>query len=121
METPVQTANRLLQAIAMLTEQEGMYLHAGYFDLAVTARRRATPLVERMVELARASGLAELQPRVDELLRDSEKNATLLCQRMAEVKDELRRIREARQRVAQIAPAYTRPSGEPAARFAAAG
>src|SRR5882672_8490972 len=121
METPVQTADRLLTALEDLTEQEGMYLRGGYYDVAAETRQRAEPLVRQLTSLAGANGVDELRPRVAAMLTRSDRHAAFLREKLAELGVQMRHTDQARHRVARVAPAYSRPPGAALPRFQAAG
>ncbi len=121
METPVQMAARLLTALDELTEQEGMYLRGGYYDLAVETRQRAEPLVRRLTGMAGLPALGELRSQVAAVLEHSERHAAFLREKLEELGAEIRRIDQARHRVAQVAPAYSRSPGAGTPHFQAAG
>ena len=121
METPAQTAARLLGALRELTAQEGMYLRGGYYDLAVDIRRRAAPLVQQLSALAGQPDVQSVQPEVRALVELGEAHAAFLRGKMAELGAEIRRTDQARQRLAQVVPAYAPPAGAALTRFEAAG
>ena len=121
METPAQTAARLLGALQELTEQEGMYLRGGYYDLAGDIRRRTAPLVQQLVALADQPGVQDFQAEVRTLVEQSERHSGFLREKMVELGAEIRRTDQARLRTAQVAPAYTHPAGAAVTRFEAAG
>ena len=121
METPVQMAARLLAALDELTEQEGMYLRGGYYDLAVETRQRAEPLVRQLTGMAGLPGMGGLRPQLTVVLEHSERHAAFLRGKLEELGAEIRRIDQARHRVAQIAPAYSHSPVVVAPHFQAAG
>ena len=121
METPAQTATRLLGALQELTGQEGMYLRGGYYDLAADVRRRTAPLVEQLAALAGQPGLPDVRAEVRALVELSERHAAFMREKMSELGAEIRRTDQARQRVAQVVPAYGQPAAPAPKRFAAAG
>ena len=121
METPGQTAARLLASLEELIEQEGMYLRGGFYDLAVETRERAAPFVQRLCATANLPDVAEHRPRIEALIRRSAGHATFLQEKIEELGVEIRRTDQARFRAVQMAPAYARASGTAAPRFQAAG
>lgn len=121
METPLQEATRLLSALDELVDQEGMYLRGGYYDLAVETRDRADPLVRRLVQLDGPPELMVLRPQLEAVLAKSTVHATLLQQKMSELRAEIQRTEQARHRNAQMRPAYGRNPALAAPRFQAAG
>ena len=120
METPLQMAARLLTALDEMTEQEGMYLRGGYYDLAVEIRQRAEPLVRQLAGMAGLPGVGDLRRQVAAVLAHSERHAAFLREKLEELGAEIRRIDQARHRVAQVAPAYTRSPGAGTQHFQAA-
>lgn len=121
METAVETATRLLSALGELVDQEGMYLRGGYYDLAREVRQRAAPVVQSLTGLAGQPGVGALEPQIMAVVRRGEDHAGFLREKLVELSDEIRRTDRARQRTAQVAPAYKQTSGAAAARFRAAG
>ena len=121
METPLTKATRLLAALSDLVDQEDMYLHGGYYDLAVEIRQRSAPLVQQLVEVAGETGVARLGPQVTALVQRSDRHAAFLQEKLQEMGQEIRRTDRARQRTASIAPVYKQAGTEVANRFRAAG
>lgn len=121
METTVQCVARLLTALDELTEQEGMYLRGGFYDLAVETRQRAEPLVRLIASSASLPDIGELRPQVAAVLAHSEQHAAFLRGKLEELGAEIRRIDQARHRIAQVAPAYSHSPGVETPRFQAAG
>jgi hypothetical protein len=106
METPVQTAVRLLSALEDMAAQESNLLRTLDFVDAVEIQERAAPLVQKLVELAHHPEVAALQSRVGALLTRRNQNRHFLDAHLAQLQSELRRIDEARVRLAGLAPAY---------------
>lgn len=121
METPAQTAARLLASLDELTGQEGIYLRGGYYDLAVETRRRAAPLVRLLNDMAGQPGLEELRSPVTALLEQSERHAAFLREKLEALGAEIRRIDRARYRLAQVAPVYAQSLAGEIPNFQAAG
>jgi len=124
MEAPRETAARLLAALDMLVEQEGMYLRGGYYDLSVETRQRAEPIVQHLATLAADPALAdEFRPRITAITERSAIHAEFLRGKLVDLATEIRGNDQARQRVAQVAPAYApaAPRMGVAPRFLAAG
>ena len=124
MEVPRETVARLLAALDTLVEQEGMYLRGGYYDLSAETRQRADPLVQRLVALAADPAVAdEFRPRVTAVLERSAGHAEFLRGKLEDLAAEIRGTDQARQRAAQIAPAYAPalPRAAVISRFQAAG
>lgn len=121
METPNQLAVRLFTALDELVAREGRYLRGGFYELALENRQRASPLVQRLVTLAGAPGLADFRPRVAAVLERSDCHAEYLQGKLTEVVAEIRRTDRARHRTAQIAPLYADAPRRTAPRFQAAG
>ncbi|HVU15763.1 MAG TPA: hypothetical protein VHD32_02475 [Candidatus Didemnitutus sp.] len=116
METPVQTALRLLAALEEFAAQEGNLLRSLDIVEAVAIQERAAPLVQALGDLAKHPEVAALRPRVGELLARREQNRHFLDTQLERLQSELRRVDEARQRLAGLAPAY-RMSTPPVPRF----
>jgi hypothetical protein len=106
MESPLQTATRLLSALEDLAAQETGLLRTLDIVEAVSVQERAAPLVQRLGELAQYAEVAILRPRVGELLARREQNRYFLDAQLERLQVELRRVEEARQRLAIIAPVY---------------
>jgi hypothetical protein len=115
METPRQTATRLLAALEDFAEQESVLLRSLAFNAAAALQQRAGPLVERLGRLATDPEVTALRPRVAALLTRREQNARLLEAQRARLESELRRLDEARARLARVAPVYLPAGGAPAA------
>lgn len=111
METPVETATRLLVALDDLALQEGALLRSLDVVEAVQVAERAAPLVEKLCALSNDPGLTQLRPRIMDLVQQRRCNATLLDAHLARLQSELRRIDEARTRLARVAPVYGSESG----------
>ncbi|MBI5423556.1 MAG: hypothetical protein HZA32_05675 [Opitutae bacterium] len=107
METPLQTAQRLLTALEDLASQESVLLRSLDLVEAVQISERAAPLVEKLCTLAVDPTVALLRPRVEELVAQRRRNAVLLDSHLARLQGELRRIDEARSRLARVAPVYS--------------
>lgn len=109
METPLQTAVRLLGALDELVAQEARLLRTMDFVEAVEVQERAAPLVERLCALAPDPAVAGLRPRVTALLERREQNYHFLDIQLTRLQGELRRVNEARGRLNRVAPAYGGP------------
>lgn len=112
METPLQTASRLLTALVELVGQAGVCIRTMDFVEAVEIQERAAPLVERLCDLADHPEVQALRPRVIGLLERYEQNHHFLDTQLARLQEELGRINGARGRLRRMAPAYAR--GNPA-------
>jgi len=121
MEAPVTRATRLLTAVELLLEQEGMYRRSGLADLMLATRQRAEPLVQQLALLAGAYGVTGLDDRVRLLLERNDEHARWLQIKMAELGAEIQRLEGARQRAAQLMPAYAGLNSRLESRFQAAG
>lgn len=106
METPLQTAQRLLSALEDFASQEAVLLRSLDLVEAVQISERAAPLVEKLCSLAIDPGVSSLRPRVEELVAQRRRNAVLLDAHLARLQGELRRIDEARLRLSRVAPVY---------------
>lgn len=121
METPLQQATRLLAALDQLIEQEGMYLRGGYYDLATEIRDRTEPLVRQLVRLEGQPGVTGLRPQIETFLTRSASHAAFLQEKMTELRQEISRTAQARQRTNQMRPAYAGTPVLVASRFQATG
>jgi hypothetical protein len=117
METPVQTAARLLTALEDLAAQEATMLRTLEFVDAVAIQERTAPLVQKLAELAAHPEVAALRERVGELLARRNQNRHYLDTELARLQVELRRVDEARLRLAGLAPAYTTGNASVRPRF----
>jgi hypothetical protein len=106
MESPFQTAQRLLSALEDFASQEAVLLRSLDLVEAVQISERAAPLVEKLCALAVDPGVAVLRPRVEDLVARRRRNSVLLDAHLARLQGELRRIDEARVRLARVAPVY---------------
>lgn len=103
----LQTARRLLAALEDLASQEGVLLRSLDLVEAVQISERAAPLVEKLCALlAEEPEVASLRPRVEELVAQRRRNVVLLDSHLSRLQSELRRIDEARIRLARVAPVY---------------
>lgn len=114
METPVQTATRLLAALEELAGEETLLIRTMEFVGAVELQERAAPLVEKLCELAANPEVLALRPRVNGLLDRYGQNHHFLDSQLARMQEELNRVTVARGRLRRIAPAYAR-NGEASA------
>jgi hypothetical protein len=117
METPLQTAGRLITALEDLAEQEGGLLRSLDLVEAVQISERAAPLVQKLCDLSLEPGVASLRPRVLELVAQRRRQATLLDAHLARLQRELRRVDEARSRLSRLAPVYAGAAGTAQARL----
>jgi hypothetical protein len=106
METPFETAQRLLSALDELVMQETMLIRTMDFVEAVEVRERAAPLVIRLCGLAGDSDITALRPRVDALLDRCSQNYHFLDTQLQRLQSELDRVNTARGRLRKVAPAY---------------
>jgi hypothetical protein len=117
METPFQTAMRLLAALEDLVEQESTLLHAHDSIGAVEIQNRTAPLVEKLAALAVDPEVTALQPRVAALIDRRQQNGQFLDTELNRLQDELRRVDEARSRLARLLPAYVSAPPTPSSRL----
>lgn len=106
METPFQTATRLLAALEDLTAQESVLLRTLDFVDAVALQERAAPLVDQLSALAIHPDVAKLKPKVTSLVDRRQQSRHFLDAQLGRLQSELRRIDEARTRLSRVAPAY---------------
>lgn len=113
METPLQTARRLLGALEELAAEEAANLSNLDFVEAVQVIERATPLVVRLAELAEHPEVHSLRPQVQDLLIRRRQNVALLDRHLTGIQSEMRRVDEARGRLARVAPVYAGGAASP--------
>ena len=106
METPLQTATRLLTALEDLAGQETMLIRTMEFVEAVAVQERAAPLVATLCALATEPEVTTLRPRIKGLLERWGQNYHFLDTQLAQLNEELQRVTEARGRLRHVAPAY---------------
>jgi hypothetical protein len=109
METPLQTATRLLTALEDLTAQESVLLRTLDFVDAVALQERAAPLVDQLAVLAGNPEVARLRGQVAAIVDKRQQSRHFLDAQLARLQSELRRIDEARSRLSRVAPAYVVP------------
>jgi hypothetical protein len=106
METPLQTALRLLTALEELSGQETLLIRTMDFVEAVAVQERSAPLVEKLCALAAVPEVAALRPRVAGLVERCGQNYHFLDDQLMRLQGELTRVNEARGRLRRVAPAY---------------
>lgn len=106
METPLQTATRLLAALDDLASQESVLLRTLDFVDAVSLQERAAPLVDQLAALANHPEVAVLRSKVTALVDKRQQSRQFLDAELGRLQAELRRIDEARTRLSRVAPAY---------------
>ena len=106
METPLQTAARLLAALEDLAAQEAVLLRTLDFVDAVAVQERAAPLVDQLAALALHPEVASLRTKVKALVDRRQQSRHFLDAQLSRLQSELRRIDEARSRLSRVAPAY---------------
>jgi hypothetical protein len=106
METPLQTAARLLTALEDLTAQESVLLRTLDFVDAVSVQERAAPLVDQLTALAIHPEVVTLRSKVTAIVERRQQSRHFLDAQLGRLQSELRRIDEARTRLARVAPAY---------------
>lgn len=106
METPLQTATRLLVALEDLTAQESVLLRTLDFVDAVAIQERAAPLVDQLAVLATNPEVTTLRAKVKALVERRLQSRHFLDAQLGRLQSELRRIDEARSRLSRVAPAY---------------
>lgn len=121
METPVQTAARLLGALEEMIGREEKYLQSRNYDLVVQLRERTDPLVRQLVGLSTEPGMSDFRSRVALLVGRSAKHSQILDEKMREVREQIKLADRARRQTTQLAPAYTQGSSPERPRFSAAG
>jgi hypothetical protein len=106
MESPYQTANRMLTALEELVMEETTLIHTMDFVEAVAVRERSGPLVEKLCALAAYPEVAAARPRVAALLERWGQNHHFLDMQLTRLQGELNRVTEARGRLRRVVPAY---------------
>jgi hypothetical protein len=106
METPLETATRLLAALEELVMQETLLIRTMEFVEAVEVQERAGPLVEKLCSLVVDPTVIQLRPRAAELLERCNQNYHFLDTQMIRLQGELDRVTEARNRLRRVAPVY---------------
>lgn len=106
METPFQTAMRLLAALEDLTARESVLLRTLDFVDAVAVQERAAPLVDQLSALAIHPDVAGLRDKVSRIVERRIQSRQFLDAELGRLQAELRRIDEARTRLSKVAPAY---------------
>lgn len=106
METRLQRGRRLLAALSELASQEAVLVRSLDLVEALQLAERAAPLVTEVCGLAAEPDAAEIRPAVAALVERRRRSSACLEEHLARVRDELRRIDEARRRTARTAPAY---------------
>ena len=106
METPVQTAARLLGALEELSAEETRLIRTMDFVEAVATQERSGPLVARLCQLAMEPTVQSLRPRVSALLDRCAQNHHFLDAQLERLQGELQRVTDARHRMRRVAPAY---------------
>lgn len=117
METPFQSANRMLTALEELVMEETTLIHTMDFVEAVDVRERSGPLVEKLCALAAYPEVAGVRPRVAALLERWGQNHHFLDMQLTRLQGELNRVTEARGRLRRVVPAYLGRSVAPEARL----
>lgn len=116
MKSPLTTAQRLLSALEELASEETVLLRSLDLFEAVQLAERAAPLIERLCGLlAEAPEIGTLRPRVEALVAQRRRNSAMLDSHLARLQSELRRVEEARKRLARVAPVYGGIAPAPAA------
>jgi len=106
MATPVQTAGRLLDALEDLVGQETVLLQAADFAAVASLQARTAAIVGELAILALDPPVWAFRPRVDAVIARRRRNTLLIDRQCASAQAGLRRIDEARSRLARVAPAY---------------
>ncbi len=117
METPFQSATRLLVALDELLGEETALIRTMDFVEAVAVRERTAPLVDLLCSLAADSEVVRLQPRVHMLLQRWSQNHHFLETQLVRLQAELSRVSEARQRLRRVVPVYAGPAVLPESRL----
>lgn len=117
METPGQSATRLLTALEELVMEETTLIRTMDFVEAVEVRERSNPLVERLCALAIDHEVSAMWPRVSALLARWSQNHHFLDAQLARLQGELNRVTEARRRLRRVVPAYVGAATVPESRL----
>jgi hypothetical protein len=108
METPAQTAARLLDALQDLVAQEAVIVRAGDYAELAALQARTAALGDKLGELAANPAVLALRGRVEATLAQRRQSQAMLEQRLAGARAEIQRLHLGRQRLGQVAPAYGR-------------
>lgn len=106
METILERAARLLSSLEELAAQESVLLRTLDFVDAVAIQERAAPLVEQLALLAAHPEVLVLRPKVAKLIERRQQSRFFLDTQLGKLQSELKRIDEARTRLAKVVPAY---------------
>jgi hypothetical protein len=108
MDTPFQTAIRLLDALDEMLNQETALIRTMDFVEAVQVRERSGPLVERLCFLADDPTVRQMAPCVQLLLEKWGQNHHFLDEQLHRMQIELNRVSEVRNRLRKVLSAYCR-------------
>jgi hypothetical protein len=106
METPFQTATRLLEALEEMLIEENSLVRTMDFVEAVTVRERSGPLVEKICLLANDPAVQRLRPRVELLVARWQQTHHFLDEQLHRLQIEMSRVSDARSRLRRVLPAY---------------
>lgn len=121
METPLQTATRLLKALEELVEQEAAAMREYDLASALGVTERAAPLVDKLLQLSGKPEVATLRPQVETLLVRRRQTAQHIDTQLVRLRTELGQADRARVRISRVAPAYGRAVLSVESRLNAAG
>lgn len=113
METPQQTAGRLLSALEILTRAENHLLDTGCAADALALQERTRPLVEKFSELLASRAAlpdASAQTRATALLKSREATLERLSVQMNQLRGELKQLTDAQARARCLRPLYRSPA-----------
>lgn len=99
-------ARRILSALDDLVGQESVLLRSLDLVEALQIAERCSPLVDELCQLASEPEAHEIRENVAALLQKRQRNATLLESHLQRVQEEIRRIEDARRKLARTVPAY---------------
>ena len=109
METGVQRCSRLVAALEDLAQEESTALAHRDFSAVLTLQERAGPLIS-FLAAATETDRAELIDRLEALHSRRERTHRALTAELEGTRRALQETSVAQNRVAQVAPAYGRPS-----------
>jgi hypothetical protein len=121
METPLQTAARLLAALEELVEQETAAMREYDIASALGVTERAAPIVDKLIELSAQPAVVALRPKLEALLVRRRQTAQHLDTQLVRLRTELGQAQRTRVRISRVAPAYGRAVLSVESRLNAAG
>ena len=110
MDTHQKKFNRLVEALEDLVTHEAATVAEHNYAAVADIQRRSEPVVEAIAELGGVVADAVARARVAGLLARRQHSIDYIESQLATARSELMAVQESTSRVAQIGPAYGRPS-----------